>query len=51
MADMYPKLQAMKESAPSGFRHQVSLLVQQMVETLDAAFCHYDADLQKRSMD
>ncbi|KAI3981108.1 hypothetical protein MKX01_032248 [Papaver californicum] len=32
MADIYPKLQGIKESA------------------LDAAFTHYDADLQKRSM-
>ncbi|KAI3966335.1 hypothetical protein MKW92_027027 [Papaver armeniacum] len=38
MADIYPKL------------HQVSLLVQPIVHALDAAFSHYDADLQKRSM-
>ncbi|KAI3973200.1 hypothetical protein MKW92_005959 [Papaver armeniacum] len=46
MADIYPKLQGVKESAPSDFRHQVSLLVQPMVQALDAAFTHYDADLQ-----
>ncbi|KAI3926323.1 hypothetical protein MKW92_016906 [Papaver armeniacum] len=50
MADIYPKLQGVKESAPSEFRHQVSLLVQPMVQALDAAFTHYDADLQKRSV-
>ncbi|KAI3882427.1 hypothetical protein MKX03_013976 [Papaver bracteatum] len=50
MADIYSKLQGVKESAPSDFRHQVSLLVQPMVQALDAAFTHYDADLQKRSM-
>ncbi|KAI3977319.1 hypothetical protein MKX01_000232, partial [Papaver californicum] len=37
MVDIYPK-------------HQVSLLVQPMVQALDAAFTHYDADSQKRSM-
>ncbi|KAI3908153.1 hypothetical protein MKW98_029454 [Papaver atlanticum] len=48
MADIYPKLQRIKESEQSG--HQVSLLVQPMVQALDAAFSHYDANLQKRSM-
>ncbi|KAK3009631.1 hypothetical protein RJ639_015170 [Escallonia herrerae] len=38
----------LKESQ-SDFRHQVSLLVQPMLQALDAAFAHYDADLQKRS--
>ncbi|KAI3842307.1 hypothetical protein MKW98_026097 [Papaver atlanticum] len=32
MADIYPKLQGVKESAQSDFRHQVSLLVQPMVQ-------------------
>ncbi|KAI3877867.1 hypothetical protein MKW92_017934 [Papaver armeniacum] len=50
MAEFYPKLQRIKESEQSYFRHQVSLLVQPMVQALDAAFSHYDADLQKRSM-
>ncbi|MCL7034545.1 hypothetical protein MKW94_026405 [Papaver nudicaule] len=50
MANIYPKLQGIKESAQSEFRHQVSLLVQPMVQALDAAFTHYDADMQKRSM-
>ncbi|KAI3923680.1 hypothetical protein MKW98_011310 [Papaver atlanticum] len=50
MADIYPKLQGIKESAQPDFRHQVSLLVQPMVQALDAAFTYYDADLQKRSM-
>ncbi|MCL7045103.1 hypothetical protein MKW94_008499 [Papaver nudicaule] len=50
MSDIYPKLQGVKESAQSDFRHQVSLLVQPMVQALDAAFTHYDADMQKRSV-
>ncbi|KAA8523510.1 hypothetical protein F0562_009933 [Nyssa sinensis] len=54
MSQIYPKLQEIKESVQSDFRHQVSLLVQPMLQTilvqaLDAAFAHYDADLQKRS--
>ncbi|XP_074285163.1 general transcription and DNA repair factor IIH subunit TFB1-1-like isoform X2 [Silene latifolia] len=48
MQYIYPKLQEIKESVPSDLRHQVSLLVQPMVQALDAAFAHYDADLQKR---
>ncbi|KAL9241326.1 hypothetical protein vseg_015449 [Gypsophila vaccaria] len=48
MQHIYPKLQEIKESVPSDLRHQVSLLVQPMVQALDAAFAHYDADLQKR---
>ncbi|GMP52044.1 hypothetical protein CsSME_00018019 [Camellia sinensis var. sinensis] len=49
MSQIYPKLQEIKESVQSDFRHQVSLLVQPMLQALDAAFAHYDADLQKRS--
>ncbi|KAF8409800.1 hypothetical protein HHK36_005879 [Tetracentron sinense] len=49
MVQIYPKLQEIKESVQSDFRHQVSLLVQPMLQALDAAFAHYDADLQKRS--
>ncbi|KNA18044.1 hypothetical protein SOVF_074410 isoform B [Spinacia oleracea] len=48
MAGIYPKLQEIKESVQSDLRHQVSLLVQPMVQALDAAFAHYDANLQKR---
>ncbi|KAK2982292.1 hypothetical protein RJ640_004937, partial [Escallonia rubra] len=48
MSKIYPKLRDLKESQ-SDFRHQVSLLVQPMLQALDAAFAHYDADLQKRS--
>ncbi|XP_057525775.1 general transcription and DNA repair factor IIH subunit TFB1-1-like [Amaranthus tricolor] len=48
MAQIYPQLQEIKESVQSDLRHQVSLLVQPMVQALDAAFAHYDADLQKR---
>ncbi|KAL1563024.1 general transcription and DNA repair factor IIH subunit TFB1-1-like [Salvia divinorum] len=46
MSQVYPKLQGMKESVESDFRHQVSLLVHPMVQALDAAFAHYDADVQ-----
>ncbi|KAF7145356.1 hypothetical protein RHSIM_Rhsim04G0009500 [Rhododendron simsii] len=49
MSQIYPKLQEIKESVQSDCRHQVSLLVQPMLQALDAAFAHYDADLQKRS--
>ncbi|XP_019196979.1 PREDICTED: probable RNA polymerase II transcription factor B subunit 1-1 isoform X1 [Ipomoea nil] len=49
MSQIYQKLQEIKESVQSDFRHQVSLLVQPMLQALDAAFAHYDADLQKRS--
>ncbi|GKD27614.1 probable RNA polymerase II transcription factor B subunit 1-1, partial [Tanacetum coccineum] len=49
MSQIYPKLQEIKESVQSDFRHQVSLLVQPMLQALDAAFAHYDTDQQKRS--
>ncbi|KAL3851091.1 hypothetical protein ACJIZ3_012973 [Penstemon smallii] len=49
MSQVYPKLQEIKESVQSDFRHQVSLLVQPMLQALDAAFAYYDADVQKRS--
>ncbi|XP_059662334.1 general transcription and DNA repair factor IIH subunit TFB1-1 [Cornus florida] len=46
LSQIYQKLQDIKESVPSDFRHQVSLLVQPMLQALDAAFAHYD---EKRS--
>ncbi|KAL5981342.1 hypothetical protein ACLOJK_015397 [Asimina triloba] len=49
MMQIYPKLQETKESVQSDFRHQVSLLVQPMLQALDAAFAHYDVESQKRS--
>ncbi|KAL6544591.1 hypothetical protein OROMI_023453 [Orobanche minor] len=49
MSQVYPKLQEMKESVQSDFRHQVSLIVHPMLQALDAAFAHYDADAQRRS--
>ncbi|KAJ3679186.1 hypothetical protein LUZ60_017197 [Juncus effusus] len=49
MAQIYQKLQEIKESAQSDSRHQVSLLVQPMLQALDAAFAHYDSEQQKRS--
>ncbi|PIA59420.1 hypothetical protein AQUCO_00400358v1 [Aquilegia coerulea] len=48
LSEIYPKLQRIKESAQSDFRHQVSLLVQPMLQALDVAFAHYDAEMQKR---
>ncbi|KAF9606962.1 hypothetical protein IFM89_030260 [Coptis chinensis] len=50
MSEIYPKLQRIKESVQSDFRHQISLLVQPMLQALDAAFAHYDANTQKRSV-
>ncbi|XP_051133531.1 general transcription and DNA repair factor IIH subunit TFB1-1-like [Andrographis paniculata] len=49
MSQVYPKLQEIKESVQSDFRHHVSLLVHPMLQALDAAFAHYDADAQRRS--
>ncbi|XP_078162778.1 general transcription and DNA repair factor IIH subunit TFB1-1-like isoform X2 [Carex rostrata] len=49
MAQIYQKLQEIKESAKSDCRHQVSLLVQPMLQALDAAFAHYDLEHQKRT--
>lgn len=49
MSKIYSELQKIKESVQSDIRHQVSLLVQPMLQALDAAFAHYDADVQKRS--
>ncbi|KAI5674639.1 hypothetical protein M9H77_15003 [Catharanthus roseus] len=49
MSKIYPKLQEMKQSVQSDLRHQVSLLVQPMLQALDAAFAHYDADVRRRS--
>ncbi|CAE5960254.1 unnamed protein product [Arabidopsis arenosa] len=49
MSNTYSKLEAMKESVQSDLRHQVSLLVRPMQQALDAAFQHYEADLQRRT--
>ncbi|KAL4185870.1 hypothetical protein AMTRI_Chr10g232960 [Amborella trichopoda] len=49
MAQIYRKLPEVKESVQSEFRHQVSLLVKPMLQVLDEAFKHYDAEMQKRS--
>ncbi|EFH54640.1 hypothetical protein ARALYDRAFT_486617 [Arabidopsis lyrata subsp. lyrata] len=40
---------AMKQSVQSDLRHQVSLLVRSMQQALDAAFQHYESDLQRRT--
>ncbi|KAK1293252.1 putative RNA polymerase II transcription factor B subunit 1-1 [Acorus calamus] len=50
MTDIYHKLQKLKDSAQSDFRHQISLLVQPMLQALDAAFAHYDMEQQKNSI-
>ncbi|KAK1269455.1 putative RNA polymerase II transcription factor B subunit 1-1 [Acorus gramineus] len=49
MTDIYHKLQKLKDSAQSDFRHQISLLVQPMLQALDAAFAHYDMEQLKNS--
>ncbi|ONK79246.1 uncharacterized protein A4U43_C01F4410 [Asparagus officinalis] len=49
MTQIYLKLQKIKESVQSDYRHQVSLLVQPMLQALDAAFAHYDTEQQKQS--
>ncbi|EOA39966.1 hypothetical protein CARUB_v10008654mg [Capsella rubella] len=49
MSNTYSKLEAMKESVQSDLRHQISLLVRPMQQALDAAFQHYEADLQRRT--
>lgn len=49
MTQIYHNLQEIKESVPSDFRHQVSLLVQPMLQALDAAFAYYDTEQQKKS--
>lgn len=49
MTQIYHKLQEIKESVQSDFRHQVSLLVQPMLQALDAAFAYYDTEQQKRT--
>ncbi|XP_050159318.1 general transcription and DNA repair factor IIH subunit TFB1-3-like isoform X1 [Malus sylvestris] len=46
MSQIYRQLEEIKES---DFRHQVSLLVRPMHQALDAAFQHYESDLQKRA--
>lgn len=49
MTQIYNKLQEIKESVQSDYRHLVSLLVQPMLQALDAAFAHYDDEQQKRT--
>lgn len=49
MSQIYNKLQEIKESVQSESRHQVSLLVQPMLQALDAAVAHYELDQHKRS--
>ncbi|KAF9598715.1 hypothetical protein IFM89_030439 [Coptis chinensis] len=50
MSEIYLKLQGIKESVQSDFRHQISQLVQPMLHALDAAFGHYDTHTQNRGL-
>ncbi|KMZ67631.1 General transcription factor IIH subunit [Zostera marina] len=47
MSDIYLKLEMIKKSVKSEYRHSVSQLVQQMHQMLDAAFQHYDSKQQE----
>ncbi|XP_050375576.1 general transcription and DNA repair factor IIH subunit TFB1-1-like [Argentina anserina] len=49
MSQIYRQLEEIKEAVQLDFRHQVSLLVRPMHQALDAAFQHYEADVQKRA--
>ncbi|CAH8327108.1 unnamed protein product [Eruca vesicaria subsp. sativa] len=49
MSNSYSQLEAMKESVQTELRHQLSLLVRPMQQALDAAFQHYESDLQRRT--
>lgn len=49
MTQAYNKLQEIKESSQSDYRHLISLLVQPMLQTLDAAFAHFDDEQQRRT--
>ncbi|RCV30013.1 hypothetical protein SETIT_6G060100v2 [Setaria italica] len=48
MAQIYQKLQDMKESAPPEARHEMSRLVKPMAQAMDAAFSH-DLEQQQKS--
>lgn len=49
MAQLYSRIQSMKESAPPDARHQLSRLLQPMSQTLDAAFLHFDGEAAKKA--
>ncbi|XP_057835632.1 general transcription and DNA repair factor IIH subunit TFB1-3 [Cryptomeria japonica] len=49
MTQIYQKLQSTKESVELEFRHQVSLLIQPMLQAIDAALAHHEAELQRKS--
>ncbi|CAN8288630.1 unnamed protein product [Cochlearia groenlandica] len=49
MSITYSQLEAMKASMQSDLRHQISVLVRPMQQTLDAAFQHYEAELLRRT--
>ncbi|KAM7250048.1 hypothetical protein ACFE04_021931 [Oxalis oulophora] len=47
MSKIYQQLEELKALQPD-LRHQISLIARPMQQALEAAFQHYDADLQKR---
>lgn len=49
MAQLYSRIQSMKESAPADVRHQLSRLLQPLFQTLDAAFSHYEGEAAKKA--
>ncbi|CAO2205767.1 unnamed protein product [Urochloa humidicola] len=48
MAQIYQKLQDMKESAPPDARHEMSRLIKPMTQAMDAAFSHHDSGQQQK---
>jgi transcription initiation factor TFIIH subunit 1 len=49
MAQLYNQIQKMKESASPDARHQLSRLLQPMIQTLDAAFTQFDGEAAKKA--
>jgi transcription initiation factor TFIIH subunit 1 len=46
---LYNQIQKMKESASPDARHQLSRLLQPMIQTLDAAFTQFDGEAAKKA--
>ncbi|KAG0618220.1 hypothetical protein M758_4G047600 [Ceratodon purpureus] len=49
MAQLYNRIQSMKENAATDARHQLSRLLQPMCQTLDAAFAHFEGEAAKKA--
>lgn len=49
MAQLYNRIQSMKERASPDARHQLSRLLQPMSQTLDAAFAHFEGEAAKKA--